>query len=118
LVQLAKSISPIVHILTDEQRAHLHLSAVFVNNFTNYLQHIGTNILSKQKLPYSLLRPLLGETIRKLDRMPPHEAQTGPAIRGDQQTIQKHLKLLEGKREWQKIYQVLSEGIVTDMNDR
>lgn len=115
LVELAKRISPIVHIVNDLQRSNLHLAAVFANNFTNYLQHISSEVLKSQQLPYSLIQPLMNETIRKLDVMSPKESQTGPAIRGDEQTMKKHLELLDEKPEWQEIYEILSKGIDSDL---
>lgn len=117
LEQLADQISHKVHTLNDEQRAYLHLSAVFVNNFTNYLQYISKSLLEEQKLPYSLLKPLLDETVKKLDILSPQEAQTGPAARGDEHTINKHLTLLENKPEWQEIYRKLSDGIKTSREE-
>jgi hypothetical protein len=38
--------------------------------------------------------------------------QTGPAIRGDQSTIDIHLDLLSGKPELKELYQKLSQSIV------
>ena len=38
-------------------------------------------------------------------------AQTGPAKRGDTETIKRHIQMLDNQLEKQKIYQLLSESI-------
>ena len=46
-------------------------------------------------LSFELLKPLLFETVSKLDQLSPIDAQTGPAVRDDKKTIKEHLKLLK-----------------------
>jgi predicted short-subunit dehydrogenase-like oxidoreductase (DUF2520 family) len=111
LRQLAARLSDRVAIVDDRQRAILHVTAVFTNNFTNYLQHISQTILRDNELPTDLLQPLLRETIDKLDDLSPEQAQTGPAIRDDQATIDRHLAILEPYPEWREVYRLLSEKI-------
>ncbi|MCB0638022.1 MAG: DUF2520 domain-containing protein [Lewinella sp.] len=111
LEQLAQRLSERVAVVDDRQRAILHVAAVFTNNFTNYLQHISQAILTDAGLATDLLQPLLQETIAKLDVLSPEQAQTGPAIRGDQATIERHLAWLAQYPEWREIYRLLSEGI-------
>lgn len=111
LYQLAERLSERVEKVDDRQRAILHVAAVFANNFTNYLQHISRRILTDAELPADLLQPLLRETIEKLSELSPTQAQTGPALRGDQATIQRHLAFLEQYPEWREIYQLLSAEI-------
>lgn len=115
LMSLAEQLSNVVHLVNDEQRAHLHLAAIFTNNFTNYLQFISGQLLKEQHLPHSILQPLLNETARKLSDMAPIEAQTGPAIRGDNNTMEKHLELLNKHPEWSALYELLSLGIGKDL---
>lgn len=111
LENLAKKISPKVYRINDEQRAILHVAAVFVNNFTNHLFQIGYNILEKENLSFDLLRPLILETAEKIQEHPPAEMQTGPAIRGDEATIQRHLLYLEKFPEYQSLYELLTKSI-------
>jgi predicted short-subunit dehydrogenase-like oxidoreductase (DUF2520 family) len=111
LQELAQLLSEKVFVITDEQRAVLHVAAVFVNNFSNHLFRIGEEILKDHEMSFELLLPLIRETVNKLDSLSPEEAQTGPAIRGDQTTIRRHLKLLKSYPEYQEIYRMLSEGI-------
>lgn len=110
LQKLGKSISRTVVEISSEKRAKLHLSAVFVNNFTNYLYEIGSEILEREGLPFDLLKPLIMETASKIETLSPKEAQTGPAKRNDLKTIQKHLNLLDGSKH-RKFYELFTKEL-------
>ncbi|MBR9854260.1 MAG: DUF2520 domain-containing protein [Algicola sp.] len=110
LEKLAKSISGNVHHIDSEQRKKLHLAAVFVNNFTNYLYGVGEEICSTEGLSFDLLKPLIKETAEKIMAIPPKKAQTGPARRNDRQTMQSHLELLNNE-EHITLYKILSRAI-------
>jgi predicted short-subunit dehydrogenase-like oxidoreductase (DUF2520 family) len=98
--------------LNDEQRKHLHLSAVFANNFTNHLLEIAFRILENKQISKELIEPLIEETFRKLKNQRPGNVQTGPAIRGDQETIDRHLHLLkETHPEWEDLYKLITKSI-------
>ena len=107
---LAEKISKVVYEVSSKQREKLHLAAVFVNNFTNHMYTIGSEICKKEGLPMQLLHPLLKETVSKLVDLNPSEAQTGPAKRNDILIMQKHLDSLDNPLH-KKIYQLISESI-------
>ena len=111
LMVLAKKTSRNVHHVSDKERAVLHVAAVFANNFTNHLFHISSDILTKNNLPFDLLFPLIKETIGKIENAKPSEMQTGPARRGDEETIKKHLDYLKDFPEYAEVYKILSKGI-------
>ena len=111
LSKLAETLSPTVSLITDEQRAVLHVAAVFVNNFTNALFGVGKEILDEKNIPFELLTPLILETAKKVQDNSPQSMQTGPAKRGDQATIEKHQTLLNHRPELIELYQKLSELI-------
>jgi len=113
LTELAKTLSKNVQILDSRKRRALHVAAVFANNFTNYLYHISSDILRKEKLDFSLLYPLMQETLAKLKHHAPLDVQTGPAKRGDYRTIGEHLNYLQGHDAYREIYLVLSESIMS-----
>lgn len=104
LKQFASLLSNKVYEYTDEQRRHLHIAAVLVNNFANHLFALAQSYCEKHQLDYQLLLPLIRETIQKIDSLPPHDAQTGPAIRKDEEIINKHLDLL--KTEDEHLFQI------------
>lgn len=110
LKDLGGNISDHITEIPSEKRAKLHLAAVFVNNFVNYLYQVGSEILNEEDLPFELLKPLIAETARKMQWLNPHEAQTGPAKRNDLKTIEKHLHLL-GESPHKKIYELFTEAI-------
>ncbi len=113
LRNLGNIISNNVVEISSGKREKLHLAAVFVNNFTNYLYEVGSKILENEDLSFNLLKPLIKETAEKVATLNPKDAQTGPAKRNDLKTIEKHLHLLE-KTEYRKIYKLLSDGISLD----
>ena len=110
LRKLAESVSESVFEISSEQRKSLHLAAVFVNNFTNHLYQIGNEFCEENGVSFDILKPLIAETIEKLDSLSPLEAQTGPAKRNDQKTIGRHLGQLNNKTH-KEIYQMLTESI-------
>ena len=112
LSKLAEGLSPTVSLITDDQRAVLHVAAVFVNNFTNALFGAGKEILDEKNIPFELLTPLILETAKKVQNNSPLSMQTGPAKRGDQATITKHQTLLKHQPELTTLYQKLSELII------
>lgn len=111
LENVARSISQQVYPVSSEQRRSLHLAAVFVNNFVNHLYAIGDDICRKNDLPFDLLKPLIAETAKKIESIPPAEAQTGPARRNDQGTLQKHLNQLNLHPVYKEIYELLTRSI-------
>lgn len=111
LSNLAHSISDQVTQANDEQRVRLHLAAVFCNNFVNHLYTLVEAYCHKEKIDFQLLFPLIKETAMRLETMTPAKAQTGPAIRHDRLTIEKHLLLLQNQPELQAFYQLFTESI-------
>ncbi|WP_034258531.1 Rossmann-like and DUF2520 domain-containing protein [Altibacter lentus] len=110
LQKLGVVLSHQVVSISSEERAKLHLAAVFVNNFVNHLYAIGADITSQSGVPFELLKPLIAETARKIEDLSPSEAQTGPARRKDLNTIEKHVHLLHDSR-YKELYKLLTESI-------
>lgn len=110
LEQLGNSISKKVFNINSEQRKSLHVAAVFVCNFVNHLYQIGNEICEANQIPFEVLHPLIQETAQKILELTPKEAQTGPALRNDTQTIEKHLDFLSNEN-YKTIYQLLTQSI-------
>ena len=110
LTDLGKTLSNTVVEINSEQRKPLHVAAVFVNNFTNYLYTLGAEICEEHQIDFNLLKPLITETATKLNDLSPLQAQTGPAKRGDQKTLHNHLQLLKDKHQ-REFYTLLSNAI-------
>lgn len=112
LLKLARRISDNVNIISDENRKKIHLAAVMVNNFVNHLLFQASEFLNEEKLDFSLLRPLIEETINKSFEIGPGMAQTGPAKRNDRNTIEKHQALLMAHHDLYQIYELFTDLIV------
>ncbi|CAM4245833.1 Rossmann-like and DUF2520 domain-containing protein [Flavobacterium terrigena] len=110
LEKLAKSISNSVNKIDGKQRKALHVSAVFVCNFTNHLYQIGNEICKENNIPFHILQPLIEETAQKIKSLSPQEAQTGPAVRNDSKTIEKHIDFLTDENQ-KEIYKILTKSI-------
>lgn len=95
----------------DQDRLKLHVAAVFVSNFTNYLYALAEAYCKKEGLDFRQLLPLIEETALRIREISPKDVQTGPAFRHDAQTIQKHLELLKGHPQLQQLYQQLTDSI-------
>ncbi|HLG02424.1 MAG TPA: Rossmann-like and DUF2520 domain-containing protein [Bacteroidia bacterium] len=111
LTTISETISDYVYNLDSSQRLVTHVAAVFANNFTNHLYTLAENLLKKQKLPFDLLQPLILETAGKVSELSPVEAQTGPAVRGDETAIKKHLEVLRKDKKLHSIYSLLSKSL-------
>lgn len=111
LKKIAKTIGNLVYRVNDDQRALLHVAAVFANNFANRCFAIAEKILDEKDLPFELLHPLMEETLAKALQDSPDRMQTGPAMRGDIDTVKRHLKLLSEHPDWQEIYREFSKNI-------
>lgn len=110
--QIAADLSGRAISLSSEKRALLHTGAVFANNFNNYLAYIASRFAEKAGQSGDIYQPILEETLAKLRVISPENAQTGPARRGDQETIRKHMELLHTQfPEYETLYRVFSDLI-------
>lgn len=95
----------------DNDRLKLHVAAVVVSNFTNHLYALAEEYCQKEGLDFKQLLPLMKETVSRLSTTSAIQSQTGPAVRHDKETIQKHLELLKSHPQLKSIYLLLSESI-------
>ena len=58
------------------------------------MYRIAHEVCEANNVPFEILKPLITETANKINTSTPYVAQTGPAKRGDQKTIESHLKKL------------------------
>ena len=112
LKDYASHVSENIYEVDSMQRMKIHIASVFACNFANSLYDIASEILNDQEVPFSLLLPLIHETVDKLSYLPPKESQTGPAVRNDTNVIKKHLDALSSTPEFKDIYNILSTYII------
>ena len=106
---LADSVSQHVYELSTADRRYLHLAAVFACNFANHCYTLAADVLAQKGLPFDVMLPLIDETARKVHELHPTDAQTGPAVRGDQNVMDAQSALLDDRLA--TIYMLMSESI-------
>jgi len=92
------------------ERKILHLAAIFSNNFVNHMFTIAKEILDDKNLDFNILKPLINETVDKIHKLDPENAQTGPAIRNNNEIILNHIKTLK-KDDHKKLYELMTKLI-------
>lgn len=113
LYELATCVSKNCFTATSDERQRLHIAAISANNFTNYLWALAEKFLKENtNFDFTILSPLLEETLRKAIKYGPQKAQTGPAKRRDISTINTHLDILNG--DFKNIYKLISDKILKD----
>ncbi|MBQ5895907.1 MAG: DUF2520 domain-containing protein [Bacteroidaceae bacterium] len=108
--RVAAVLSDKVVYATSEQRCSLHVAAVFACNFPNAVYNMAYELMQRNGLPFDAMLPLIDEAARKVHRMSPLEAQTGPARRGDNNVMNAHKAMLDD--ELANIYEILSNCIM------
>ena len=73
---------------------------------------IADELLKESGMDYTVMLPLLKQTVGETLRHLPAMAQTGPAARGDLKTIEAHLAMLSDKPHLQDIYLALTKRIL------
>ena len=111
LFAFAGRLSSTVQLMGEAQRLVLHRAAIFGCNFTNAMYAIAYDILRENNIDWRMILPLLENTLDKVKTMNPHDAQTGPAKRGDQNIIRMHQEALQDER-LREIYRLISDYIM------
>jgi len=109
---LAGRISNDIELIDSEKRLVLHTAAVFACNFTNHFYAAAEDLLKEHGLDFNLIRPLIKETADKVMDESPGNVQTGPALRRDQLSIDKHLNLLKHNAEYRELYKLITDQIM------
>ena len=108
----ARTISPLVKRTTDDERLKLHVAGVVVNNFTNHLYAMAEEFCQKENIDFKLLFPLIQETTRRITVYAAKDVQTGPAVRNDVFTLDKHLRILSAHPKLKYLYLKLTDSIM------
>ena len=107
----AHTIAEFVLEADDETRLKYHLAATLVNNFTNYLFATAEKFCEQENISFAVLQPLMEETVMRMRNISPSETQTGPAIRNDRHTLDKHRNLIKDNPALYKIYELFTQEI-------
>ena len=115
LLEIANTISESVNVLSSTKRKSLHISAVFACNFVNHMYAVSSEILESEGISFEALKPLILETAQKVQTMEPKNAQTGPAVRFDENIISSHLNELSGNQK--EMYRLITDSIKKTYNN-
>jgi predicted short-subunit dehydrogenase-like oxidoreductase (DUF2520 family) len=118
LEMLVDSVGGRVYHADSEKRRMIHLAAVFTCNFSNHMLTVGKELISETGFPFEVMKPLITETLSKAMDMGPENSQTGPAVRNDQNVIEKHLELLSFSPELKRIYSEMTRSIFGYYKDK
>lgn len=111
LNELSNSFSNKTYLLDSHKRKQLHIAAVFSCNFSNHMFVIAKNLVEKENINYSVLLPLIKQTLSKLENLNPQNTQTGPAIRNDKLIINEHINSIK-EDNLKEIYSLISQNII------
>ena len=110
LEEISKKIGCESYKINFNQRKTIHLAAIFSNNFVNHMFTIAKDLLDAEDLDFNILKPLIDETVNKIHKLDPENAQTGPAIRNNNEIILNHIKALK-KDDQKKLYELMTKLI-------
>lgn len=101
-----------LHIYTcnSNERIRLHCAAVITHNFSNALLVWANSILPPKYQKHKVWYPLLHQWFTDLNSHLPKTLQTGPALRNDKTTIQKHIQLFS-TQNFKVLYRKLTQLI-------
>jgi predicted short-subunit dehydrogenase-like oxidoreductase (DUF2520 family) len=108
ITAFARTLAKQVQLADDDARLKLHTAAVVINNFSNYLYTLSADLCRHEGVDFTLLLPLIRETAERLEGHAPRDVQTGPAVRGDEGTIARHLQLLSKYHDLSELYRLFS----------
>ena len=112
LLDFADTLSENVTVANDSERMKYHISAVFIHNFANHIFALSEKYCESENIYFPNFFPLMNELIRKVEKFGAIRSQTGPAIRRDEITIQKHLQILSSHPEMKRLYGILTDSII------
>lgn len=112
IAEFARTISDEVISATENDRLNYHIAAVFASNFTNHLYAVTDDFCSRERIDFKNLIPLINEVTLRINDNAPYDVQTGPAVREDVFTINRHLQKLSAYPDLKYLYLKLSESIL------
>jgi predicted short-subunit dehydrogenase-like oxidoreductase (DUF2520 family) len=96
--RLARDVGMRPFRIATKSKAIYHAGAVFASNYLVVVEAVAQRLLRHAGLSdadaWAALRPLVEGTFENLSHHEPREALTGPVIRGDTDTIVRHLETL------------------------
>ncbi len=111
IAEIVISLGAGVTFVTGAERLRLHVAAVCINNFGNHIFALTADFCRREHVDFKLLAPIALETAKRISVVTPQSVVTGPAMRNDVGTIEKHLELLENDLLLQQVYRQMTDNI-------
>ncbi|MGH7647119.1 MAG: DUF2520 domain-containing protein [Gemmatimonadaceae bacterium] len=112
---LAESLGANTLDIPPGRKAAYHAAAVLVSNFPPALLALGERVMAGTGIPADLahraLLPLWSAAAENARALPAAQAITGPAVRGDTETINANLAALRDDELAQAVYRVMTEAV-------
>lgn len=96
--------------MSKKERKQAHLVAVILNNFGNHLLHMADVLCKERGMDRRLFQELMSYTLDVKGDAAEH--QTGPAVRGDNTIIERHVAQLKNHPHFQEVYKAVSDSII------
>ncbi len=100
-------------MVDSRQKTAIHLAAVYVCNYMAPLFAASQDLLDDNGLEVrarDLFGPMVRQAMDGLLSHSPAEVLTGPVLRGDTGTIDRHLQVLADSPKWEHLYRVLGKA--------
>ncbi|TVQ68933.1 MAG: DUF2520 domain-containing protein [Balneolaceae bacterium] len=100
-------------MVDSRQKTAIHLAAVYVCNYMAPLFAASQDLLDDHGLEVrarDLFGPMVRQALDGLLNHPPAEVLTGPVLRGDTGTVDRHLQVLAGSPKWDHLYRALGKA--------
>ena len=114
--RLAARVGANVIPIPQGQKARYHAAAVFASNFPTVLAGIAERLLRTSGVEAERARAavlsLMAAAVANLREQPPAAALTGPVVRGDADTVRRHLAVLHSDRGAREVYVALSRAVL------
>lgn len=93
-----------------------HAAAVIASNFPVVLASVAGHLLHDIGIPdasaYQAVESLMSGALANMEQALPDDVLTGPVVRGDIETVSKHLRALQGREVPYEVYRSLSAAAV------
>lgn len=116
-VQIVDRLQGKLLLIPTGRKVLYHAAGVFAANYLTVLVNIVVGIMEEigesPEDAYQAFLPLMVGALQNIEEFGVAGALTGPVVRGDSRTIQRHIKALDDlKPEWVTVYKVLGQEAV------
>jgi len=116
--QIAADLGCVSLTIKTDAKTLYHAAAVVASNYLVALQDLAFKLLQISGIPkkntYQVLGPLINGTLSNIEKVGTVKALTGPIVRGDAETVKKHVDEISSKApELLSLYRALGRYTVT-----